>query len=344
MKGMTSAARGSGSEHAKYPEEWVLDGQLLARATITRAALVLLAAAAPGAHAEYLVSLADGPVTVIRGASLSQASEGTRLYDADIVETGEGRSAQLEDDAGTVLALGPGTRIMLGDQVAHPRERATAMSISLLTGWLKAARVVGAPTPPGRTLSIEMPLVTVQPGNGASSSPWSLVATTAKRVAAFAEAGDSALAVLNSDGGKATLVVLHAGQYAEHATGAPLRVQPRAPAEFVAVMPVAFRDPLIAVSRRLTSRHELPPAARAIDYADVSDWLTSDFAARRGFVKRFSPRLKSPEFRAQIDAHLDSLPQWRPILHPPPSSKPHVQPQAEPRYRDKPGHDDVDAH
>jgi hypothetical protein len=124
-------------------------------------------------------------------------------------------------------------------------------------------------------------------------------------------------------------------------------------------MPPGFRDALVAVAARLASRHELAAPLRAVDYADVSDWLASNVSERGTFVKRFVPRLKTPAFRAQVDAHLDVLPEWRPILHPPP---PPPRPASEPRkraapapplvrpqygpgsiYRDKPTADD-DAH
>jgi hypothetical protein len=42
-------------------------------------------------------------------------------------------------------------------------------------------------------------------------------------------------------------------------------------------------------------------------------------------VDRFAPRLKDPEFRKQLEAHLTQYPEWDPILHPekhPPENAP----------------------
>ena len=230
-------------------------------------------------------------MTVIRGASLYRANEGTRLAGDDIVETDAGKSAQLEDGAGTLVALGPQTRVLLGEPVTKPGAAAMPLRISVLSGWLKVSRAAGTAT----AVSIAMPGLDVEPANG---TPWSIVAMAApQRVAMFAEAGDDTLTLAPPVAGQPPRAMLRAGQYAERAAGGPLRMQPRVSPEFIAGMPVGFRDALVAVSARLASRHDLPAALRAVDYADVSDWLASDVSARGTFLKRFRPRLKSAEFR-----------------------------------------------
>jgi hypothetical protein len=314
-------------------------------------ALALLTFAVPlaHAHAEVVLAFADGAVTVIRGASLYRANEGTRLAGDDIIETDAGKSAQLEDGAGTLVALGPQTRVLLGAPATTRGAAAMPLRISVLSGWLKVSRAAGTAT----AASIAMPGLTIEPANGTS---WSFVAMAApQRVAMFAEAGDDTLTLSPPVAGQPPRATLHAGQYAERTAAGPLRVQARVSPEFIAGMPVGFRDALVAVSGRLASRHDLPAALRAVDYADVADWLASDVSARGTFIKRFRPRLKSAEFRAGVDAHLDVLPEWRPVLHPPPPKpltppqpKPvtppapahHVAPDAGIHYRDKPTPDD----
>ncbi|WP_179401400.1 hypothetical protein [Burkholderia guangdongensis] len=280
-----------------------------------RCTVACLALVTPLAHAELVLAFADGPVTVIRGASLYRAGEGTRLRDDDIIETDDGKSAQLEDGAGTLIALGPQTRVLLATSMATRDTAATPVRIAMLSGWLKIGRVAGAAAPLP-SLSIDMPGVSIKPMNGA---PWSIVVTAVTQsVAIFAEAGDDALTLPIHDAGHASALTLRAGQYAERAPDGPLHVLPRPSTEFVARMPVGFRDSLVAVSGRVASRHELPAALRAVDYADVADWLTSSVSVRGTFVRRFTPRLKAPEFRSEVDAHLHALPEWRPVLHPPP--------------------------
>ncbi|MBB5447193.1 MULTISPECIES: hypothetical protein [unclassified Paraburkholderia] len=314
-------------------------------------ALALFASAVPLAHADVVVSFAESPVSVIRGASLYRTGEGARLRDDDIIETDAGKSAQLEDSAGTLIALGPQTQILLKTPSAPQNAVVGPLRITMLSGWLKVGCNVSAGAQP--PLSIELHGLDIKPsGNG----PWSVVATTTgERAAIFAESGDDEIVVVRAPA-QVPRQILHAGQYLERHADGPLRAQARPSAEFIGAMPPGFRDPLVGVAGRLASRHELAAPLRAVDYADVSDWLTSSVSERATFVKRFVPRLKTAAFRAQVDTHLDVLPEWRPILHPPPprpASEPHKRPaQAPPLarpesgagslYRDKPTPDDAD--
>ncbi|MGF6933893.1 hypothetical protein OKW41_003032 [Paraburkholderia sp. UCT70] len=295
-------------------------------------ALALFASAVPLVHADVVVSFAESPVSVIRGASLYRTGEGARLRDDDIIETDAGKSAQLEDGAGTLIALGPQTQILLKTPSASQNAAVGPLRITMLSGWLKGGCNVSAGAQP--PLSIELHGLDIKPsGNG----PWSVVAmTTGERAAIFAESGDDAIVVVRAPG-QAPRQILHAGQYLERLVDGPLRAQARPSAEFIGTMPPGFRDALVGMAGRLASRHELAAPLRAVDYADVSDWLTSSVSERATFVKRFVPRLKTAAFRAQVDAHLDVLPEWRPILHPPPprpASEPTKRPaQAPPAVR-----------
>jgi hypothetical protein len=314
--------------------------------------LALFASRTPLAHADVVLAFAEGPVTVIRGSSLYRTGEGTQLRDDDIIETDVGRSAQFEDGAGTLIALGPQTRVLLKTAPVPREAAARSLRISMLSGWLKASRAgSSAQQPP---LSIDIHGVVIKP---ASDGLWSVVTMgSAQRAECFAESGNDTI-VTGRVPVQAPQQMLRAGQYMERLSDDPLRVQPRPSAEFIAAMPLGFRDPLVGVSGRLGSTHELPAAERAVNYTDVSDWLMSNVSERSTFVKRFAARLKSAQFRSQVDAHLDALPEWRPVLHPSPHplTEPHKrpaqalpaqrrEPNADIEYRDKPTSDDTDAH
>ncbi|MEW9585369.1 hypothetical protein [Paraburkholderia sp. DGU8] len=315
-------------------------------------ALALFASAVPLAHADAVISFAEGAVTVIRGASLYRTGVGAKLRDDDIIETDAGKSAQIEDSVGTLIALGPQTQVLLKTPAAPPSTAAGPVRITMLSGWLKVACPVSAAVQP--PLSIELRGLDITPS---SNGPWSVVTmATAERVGLFAESGDDAI-VLARAPAQAPKQSLHAGQYLERHADEPLRAQARPSEEFLGAMPPGFRDALVGVAAHLANTHELAAALRPVDYADVSDWLTSSVSERVTFVKRFVPRLKAAAFRAQVDAHLDVLPEWRPILHPPPrpSREPRKRPaQAPPTarpepdagtlYRDKPTSDETDAH
>jgi hypothetical protein len=299
-------------------------------------ALALFASAVPLAHADAVIAFAESPVTVIRGASLYRTGVGAKLRDDDIIETDAGKSAQIEDSAGTLIALGPQTQVLLKTSSAPQSAAAGPVRITMLSGWLKVACSVSAAAQP--PLSIELRGLDIKPS---SNGRWSVVAMAiAERVGIFAESGDAAIVLVRAPA-QAPKLTLHSGQYLERHADEPLRAQARPSAEFLGAMPVGFRDALVAVAGHLASTHELPAALRPVDYADVSDWLTSSVSERGTFVKRFVARLKTPAFRAQVDAHLDVLPEWRPILHPPPprpSGEPRKRPaQAPPTARPEPG-------
>jgi hypothetical protein len=94
--------------------------------------------------------------------------------------------------------------------------------------------------------------------------------------------------------------------------------QPRPSADFLAKLPVPFRDPLPAnASARLKKAVE-PRVVREVSYADVQSWLTMPRDWRAGLIPRFRARLKDQSFFAAMDAHLPQHPEWTVILHPPP--------------------------
>jgi hypothetical protein len=278
----------------------------------------------PLVHADVVITFAEHSVSVIRGASLYRTGAGVKLRDDDIIETDAGQSAQLEDSAGTLIALGPHTQVLLAAPLLQQRAVVGSVRIAMLYGWLKVSCTSSIVRRP--TLSIELHGLTFEPaGDGA----WSVVAmANAQRIGVFAETGNGTLAARVTV--REAKQPLRAGQYLERNTDGLLRVQSRPSAEFVGAMPPAFRDALVGLSDRQGSWHELPAPLRAVDYADISDWLASDVSMRGTFVKRFASRLKSASFRADIDAHLSVLPEWRPLLHPAPrvstaSRKRHTQ-------------------
>jgi len=94
--------------------------------------------------------------------------------------------------------------------------------------------------------------------------------------------------------------------------------QPRPSSEFVAKMPVPFRDPLPENASAKLKKTTTPQFVREVSYADVQQWLNMPRDWRAGFVGRFRGRLKDPAFFAAMDASMGQHPEWQPILHPPP--------------------------
>ncbi|WP_159833344.1 hypothetical protein [Burkholderia sp. 8Y] len=277
-------------------------------------ALAIMTCAVSLARADILITFAENPVSVIRGASLYRAGAGVKLRDGDIVKTDTGQAAQIEDGTGTLIALGPQTQLLLTSRSMQQHAPAGLTRISMLSGWLKTSCMVSIARQ--QPVSIELPGLNIRPTRDGA---WTLVAmATAQRIALFAEIGDDAIE--RTVRGSQFMQTLGAGQYVERDADTSLRTQARPSAEFVGALPPPFRDALVGLSDHITSRQDLAAPVRPVDYDDVSDWLASDVSERKTFVTRFASRLKSASFRAQIDAHLNTLPEWRPILHPPPQA------------------------
>ena len=85
-----------------------------------------------------VVTLAEGPLKLIRGTSVFMVGEGARLSRGDIVECADRGLAQLEIEGGTIIALHGDSRLFLYSLASGRRSRSNAPEVILLSGWLKA--------------------------------------------------------------------------------------------------------------------------------------------------------------------------------------------------------------
>ncbi|MFC0694419.1 hypothetical protein [Paraburkholderia humisilvae] len=288
-----------------------------------RFALFGLIAIAARAHASWTVAQADTPAAAIHDAQMVQVEVGQRLAINDIVETPSNAGMQIQDETGeNVLALGPGTRVLLARD-AH---------IALLRGWIKALHACSA------AVNCAAPVVDTERGRYTLGNHATIVVASSPpgyddADAVFCESGSvSALSLPNAHG-RLAAVQLSAGQFAARRASSPSMIEASRPdGAFLAAMPVAFRDELRALSPAPVAHDKPSGTARPVAYDDVSDWLQSSLTVRTQpgtrFTDRFRVRLSDPAFRRDVDAHLGTLPEWRVLLHPP---APRIVPSATPR-------------
>src|SRR5215813_9244338 len=79
------------------------------------------------------VTMLEGALRVIRGASVVKGVEGMHLRQGDILETSDNGFAQLEI-AGGIIALGPATHVLVFRQAGDKSQQS---ELVLLSGWLK---------------------------------------------------------------------------------------------------------------------------------------------------------------------------------------------------------------
>ncbi len=250
------------------------------------------------------ITLADKPVRIIRGATVFKGVVGVAVQKDDIVETGAS-GAQIEISNELMFALAPETKIYLANtqfgESTHPE-------IVLLNGWLKVFDKRSGSS--GRVL-ISTPLIRVFLETG-----FSIVHVSGSKAEMFAEDGVQTIAELNETGKIGPEMKISHEQYAFRLFGENLKIIPRPPKEFIAQMPITFRDPVTAAPDRLKGIKIQAVKEREADFPDVEQWLNSNVGVKKNFVNRFKARLKDPNFRQQLDVQLGQTADWKPILHP----------------------------
>lgn len=254
------------------------------------------------------VTFLEGSLRIIRGTTTLQAAEGTRLRQGDIVESSDKSFAQLEFVGGAIVALGPLTRIYVFryGMGGKSGSDAAGAELVLLSGWLK-----GQSDTHTASYRYESLMLAAATGNGIV-----VFHNNESGCEVFVESGSAAIAEVGPDGnvGKSTLG--NAGQFFSRRQGKSLVISPHPSATFVDAMPRSFRDALPSRLAHFTGKPVEPMVQHQVSYAEIQPWLTIPSAWRKGFVGRFEPRLKDPEFRKQLELHAAEYPEWVPILHP----------------------------
>jgi hypothetical protein len=261
----------------------------------------------------------EGSLRLIRGTSVWGGAEGLRLRQGDIVETSDKGFVQLEFASGTVVALGPSSRLYIlrysGDRTAG-KAKTDAADFVLLAGWLKAESNAST-----GTYRYESPLLSASVGSGSTV----LIHSYEGGCDVFVESGSAAIGQVSPDGTTRQPATGKAGQFFSRRTGKDLTSVSRPNPAFRDAMPAAFRDTLPSRLAHFADKAVEPKTDHQVLYAEILPWLTMPATWRRGFVERFTPRLKDPEFRKQLEAHLAQHREWDPILHPekhPPENAP----------------------
>lgn len=254
------------------------------------------------------VTFLEGSLRIIRGTTALQAAEGIRLRQGDIIESSDGGFAQLEFVGGGIVALGPSSRmyVLRHGMGGKSRSDATGAELVLLSGWLKGQSDAHA-----GSYRYESPMLVATTGNGTV-----VFHNNESGCDVFVESGSAAIGEVSPDGSAGKLTVGNAGQFFSRRQGKSLVNSSRPSATFVEAMPRSFRDALPSRLAHFSGKPAEPKAQHQVSYVEIQPWLTMPSAWRRGFVNRFEPRLKDPEFRKQLEIHAAQYPEWEPILHP----------------------------
>lgn len=252
-------------------------------------ALVSQLLAASPAAAAGMVTLADPGARLLRGATFYAIAPGVAVQDGDILTVGAREQVQVELTGGSILALaGPGSLWL-------SMAKSGLVTLTLATGALKT--VTKVPAPRIRTAAFD-----VMPANAIMVLKAELAAS-----ALFLETGSARLVNPTSPPRDAKR-----GEYWQKSVGGAFVTRASPPRTFVDALPGNFLDALPTLAAKTKAR-PLGAADHDITYAEAQPWLALD---RHAFERRFSVRLRDPEFRKAAAHEIGRYPLWDRILHP----------------------------
>lgn len=263
--------------------------------------LVLFAVSAAAAEAG-IYTIVDGDVRVLRETAWFRLVPGARARDGDIVDAiNEYSQVQLEWTGGGVMNLQGPALVHTGAVVAADNKSGAA-ELLVRRGSIKA--VAGK-----RAMRLRLPNATLDFVDAIV-----VARGDAEHSELFVESGSARFVPVAARGKVATALEAKSGEYLERVGDRAAVAQPRPPQAFVAALPRQFRDALPALAASFAEEPELV-RGREITLAEAEPWLAPG-ASRRTFVRRFTPRLSDPAFRAGVNARITAYPEWDRILHP----------------------------
>lgn len=244
----------------------------LAVALLGVIALPALAAADPP---RALLTIADGPVELVRGAARFRATEGLALAGDDIVRTEDDtRIARIEFADGRVLDLGPATQALLLSDASAAAQGLAGTTAVVIQGWAKLGvpAAVNAGVTPGARLAVPRLSVLAPPAGHVL-----LHVAPGGDLLVFAEARGASVWRRAPAGGPAIEATLREGEAwsraAESGVGT-LSAGVSLPA--LQKVPRALADTLPRRGTRLAERAIDPSQGEALEARDLAPWLRAE--------------------------------------------------------------------
>ena len=263
------------------------------------------ASASAFAQTAGTLTLAEGSVELIRGATLYTATQGVRLGDGDILSIDPKGQAQIEFLDGAILNLSQGARAMLTNIASGGRGQS---EVAVLSGWAKFTQKKSSKgtqyryLTPRAEISAGEATAVLNAGDGSTDM--------------YVESGTVRFSEIGRKGVQRIARDAKAGEFIVRRGEQPATVGSRPSAEFVKNMPRHFRDDLPALLDRFNNRRSEPKRDHEVTYAEVEAWLKAGSPIKRNFVKRFESRAKDSEFRRKLIENLREHPEWDKVLFP----------------------------
>jgi hypothetical protein len=270
--------------------------------------VILFCAGAPAlAQTAGTLTLVEGRVALIRGATQYTATPGVRLGDGDMLAVDPKGQAQIEFQDGAILNISQGARVMLTN-IAPERGTSRPSEIAVLSGWAKFSQKKSAKGTPYRYLTLHAEIT--------SDDATAVLNTGNDFTDIFIESGAARFSEIGKKSTQRTARNARGGEFITRRGEQAAALGPRPSTEFVKDMPRHLRDDLPALLDRFKNRRAEPKREHEVTYAEVEAWLKAGPSIKRNFVKRFEIRSKDSEFRRKLIENLREHPEWDKVLFP----------------------------
>jgi hypothetical protein len=232
---------------------------VVALAVAIAGAIALPAWASEDLRQRPLLTIADGPVQVLRGTQRFEGAEGLLLADDDIVRTTAAtRVVRIEFGDGRALDLGPATQVMLLSARTAQAQGWPGAGALALQGWAKFSAGASA----GRLVLPQAQAVTEARGVA--------LVHVAEGGAALAFAESGGLTLLPRGGGGADLLLREGETWTRDAASGAVRVSARAAG--LREMPRALADTLPRRAAAFDGRAIEAADGVSLDASDLAPW------------------------------------------------------------------------
>lgn len=275
------------------------------------ALLVLLTANPARAEGEAVGILTEmvGTVRLLRGDSYLEVQRGVEVHPQDIVETGTNGSAQLDLKDGSVLKLGPGSRLALSDYKLDKNRNVVSASLDILTGWLRFA--VSKLRKDDSKYRINAPSLTI----GIRGTE-GVVEAGNREGGVHLVTGRIEVGGLDAQGKPLPPVQVNAGEYIQRLQGQAFRRLPTPPPAFINRVP---RDVVFKLAARPLKPGEQPVikprVVRQLTRTEAQQIIQRHPHAQEILKRRFQPLLNpgAPDARLKGPTRPDGAP---PVVSP----------------------------
>jgi len=246
-------------------------------------------------------SSTSGNVQVLRGKNYLAAAPGVDVVPEDIVETGQDSSAQLDMDDGSVLMLGPETRLALSDYQVDAKRNVVSAALDVLSGWMRFA--VAKLRPDGQ-YNIHTPVLTI----GIRGTEGTIEAQNEQGGLHLSE-GIVDVAPIGNDAAAFKPVRVNGGEYIQRARGQAFARFSQPPVAFQKRVPPMLRQRLIHRAHELRSRGVPPRVIRKMTREDAQRFMERHPHMRERWRRRFgepaADRDETPRHRRQRLGYAD---------------------------------------